>query len=572
MDVLPYGAVVLLDVAWTGAQRALVELVYRAWHPDPMGQVFRWPTFGYVDLEMRRRHGVDAAEVLASFPTVGEASTGPWYGHVSYNRLSSGYPEDEVRLTVAGLARVADPGGDPTGPDPAGFFLDLLTQAGRQLLHAQPDPYRAEPVLITNASFAEANVAVSPGVGLAMYDLVKSEPYPVTGLAQRGCDGDGSWRIQVHSRALAFADGVILSEYLSRIERELRVQPRVEAVLPVSSTGRSVSVPGGQGTQVGDGGTQINNFYGQEPQRSPISAPGRTRADWLDLLHAAADGVLDLDVLDPSQAVDGATEWIQDTFRTRQEKILGACADVVRLVVSSVRTGDPQITSLWVDLVPELTPNVNRSGITSLLNLYRAGGVMTFHAGGMASCVMREDALTGLLLGPQIQVNDPVRGQGPAAVVLEAGLVYPGGWPSQQLHDYLVPLLAEPVGVRRAEQAWERWTYLLSVAGTDMRRREGRMRPEWPYLRVADRHDRLRSVGVAAAEGIRREIALAGEASALLGAGFCDGQAGAFVAAADDFEQAYTTWADQQDWRALPPGSGVLPTGPHYPGIRETWT
>jgi hypothetical protein len=53
-----------------------------------------------------------------------------------------------------------------------------------------------------------------------------------------------------------------------------------------------------------------------------------------------------------------------------------------------------------------------------------------------------------------------------------------------------------------------------------------------------------------------------------LRAGMCGGNYELFAAAATTFESNYTRWADERDWGALPPGGGMLPSGPHYPGDR----
>ena len=166
-------------------------------------------------------------------------------------------------------------------------------------------------------------------------------------------------------------------------------------------------------------------------------------------------------------------------------------------------------------------------------------------------------------------VDDLILGNVPAAAVLDARLVFPAEWPSRDLRAYLQPLLAEFVGQRRADEAGERWSYLMAVAahGLLQSRRGSASRP---YLRVADEQRGESSIVVAA--GIRREVINAGDGSPLLSHGLCGGRAASFEAAAESLEQSYRVWATEADWRALPPGGGVLPSGPHYPGDCSTWT
>jgi len=138
------------------------------------------------------------------------------------------------------------------------------------------------------------------------------------------------------------------------------------------------------------------------------------RTVWRDDLNAAADVVLGVDSLGAAQPVDGSPEWIRETLSARRTEILDASAGLVRQVTNAVRSRDPEIASMWLDLVPTLAPNPFRGGITALLNLLRAPGAVLFHAGGLAACAERNDELTGLLLTDRIQVEDPLHGSRPA--------------------------------------------------------------------------------------------------------------------------------------------------------------
>jgi len=288
---------------------------------------------------------------------------------------------------------------------------------------------------------------------------------------------------------------------------------------------------------------------------------------WRDDLNAAADVVLGVDSLGAAQAVDGSPEWIKETLSERRMEILDASAGLVRQVTNAVRSGDPEIASMWLDLVPTLAPNPYRGGSTALLNLLRAPGAVLFHAGGLAACAMRDDALTGLLLTERIQVDDPFHGLRPAVVSLRADLLYDTGWPSQQLRGYLVPILAEANGERRAGEAWERWIYLVSVATTYLGSVLPGVYSDHPYLRVSGPHVEALTVPVGAA--IRREVAEAGDDGPLLAAGLCGKNAELFEEAARTFESNFGVWADRADWQQLPGGGGTLPSGPHYPGERK---
>jgi hypothetical protein len=184
----------------------------------------------------------------------------------------------------------------------------------------------------------------------------------------------------------------------------------------------TVDASSSSGVVAGEGNLQVNYFC----KGAGLSEEPRSRGEWLDVLHAAVDGVLGLEVLNSSQCVDGPSQWIRETFAARSEEILQACRNLARVVIDAVRSGDPDVAAMWVDLIPSLAPNPNRGGATALLHLYCAPGVVVYHAGGMAACAMREDRLAGRLLGDGVEVEDPCIGPLPAVVALQADFVYAG--------------------------------------------------------------------------------------------------------------------------------------------------
>jgi hypothetical protein len=364
---------------------------------------------------------------------------------------------------------------------------------------------------------------------------------------------------EVLDAAAAFLDG-------GRAGAGLRPShPEAGQAAPSMARAQSTDARGAQGVVVGAGNVQ-NNFYGVPPQ----AGVGRSHVDWLDELNAAADAVLGVEALKAGQPVDGLPQWTEATAEARRAEILKASEDLVRCVISAVRSGDPQASRVWMDLLPTLAPNPRRGGSTALLNLFRAPGVVVFHSAGLASCAMREDEVTGRLLTSRVELEDPRLGVVPAVVTLSADLVYSRGWASKQLHDYLVPLLAESVGARRADDAWQRWTYLVSVATTflDAITPDASLHEPRPYLQASGPH--AGQLQVVAGQVIRRQVNESGDACPLLAAGLCAGRAALFEQAAQTFESRYGAWAERMDWRALPGGGGVLPSGPHYPGERTS--
>lgn len=287
---------------------------------------------------------------------------------------------------------------------------------------------------------------------------------------------------------------------------------------------------------------------------------------WRDRLEQAVDHVLDLPELDPSQPLNGSSDWLLETFPARREAILAGVTPLLRLVVDAVRTGDTNVNAVWMDMIPTLAPNPRAGGLTRLVDLLRAAGILLFHMGGLAACAAGDDALVGRLLSPLVRVDDPSNGPRPAVVSLRAEIAFPDGWPSRELRGFLVPLLSETVGRRSAERAWERWAYLCSVAITYFGATLEGVWLDHPYLLVSGHH--MGALDVEAAAPVKTGIAENGASHPLLAAGLCEGSADLFGEAAQTFESNYGQWASRRDWESLPPGGGQFPSGPHYPGER----
>jgi hypothetical protein len=86
---------------WTEVQQTLADALTAVWMERD-----QWPTYQWVDHHMRRE-GLDALEVLASFPIMGTRRHNTLsYADVAYDWWATPpNPESRVRLTIAGLAR-----------------------------------------------------------------------------------------------------------------------------------------------------------------------------------------------------------------------------------------------------------------------------------------------------------------------------------------------------------------------------------------------------------------------------------------------------------------------------------
>lgn len=282
-----------------------------------------------------------------------------------------------------------------------------------------------------------------------------------------------------------------------------------------------------------------------------------------DELNRSADAILAQEGLRPDAPMDGTPAWASQAFEQRQAALLRELPSLLRQVIAAIRTGDPIRNEAWLELIPDLATNPHRGGITRLLELTRAPGSVLFHLAGATAAAVRNDALVARLLSAVTRVDDPYKGIRPAVVSLRAQLAFPTDWPSRDLAEFVVPLVAEASGDRAAQEAWERWTYLAAVAMTYFNSTLGGVWVDHPYLRVEGEHRAPLRVVVA---GRIRDSIASNPNHPFLQGGLCDGNADLFREASRTFESNYGEWALNMDWQALPPGGGTLPSGPHYPG------
>jgi hypothetical protein len=179
-------------------------------------------------------------------------------------------------------------------------------------------------------------------------------------------------------------------------------------------------------------------------------------------LREAADAVVALPAIAPEVRVDGAPEFIRAEHATRllaiEEQMVPLLAATGVIISQDNRGLDRE----WQELIPTLAPNPRMSGSTDLINLRRAPGVLLFHFAGCAGAAERRDEVVGRLLSDRVVVDDPFRGEVPAAASLAPNVVYPTPTATRRMHDYLQRVLVDvcSLGSQRSEDAWERWMYL----------------------------------------------------------------------------------------------------------------
>lgn len=212
--------------AWTPEQKRLADIVYGVWRDAEPGQ---WPLFAYVEQQMYVR-GLNAGDVLASFPAVGRVGVGsPHYGDVAWDRVVAPRPDTRIRLTVSGLSKVI-----PDDPGIAGAFIALLQVAGQKRLKAVLDPFMVTDVILDGMEYAAFDKPGLPTIALRLYDMISEEPHAVTGLVQHHpATVERPWSIKIAPWTARFASGITVDDYLKLIAEKLNPAPTQQPrVLP----------------------------------------------------------------------------------------------------------------------------------------------------------------------------------------------------------------------------------------------------------------------------------------------------------------------------------------------------
>ena len=119
------------------AQARLLEVVYEGRHmaggprfqpieqnhtPHEVGrETDAWPIYQYVEQTLSRQHDLDARELIAEAPSIPLGTGSGRYGWLQLERpITSLQAEDKVRLTIAGMAQVADAAAEVAA------FIDML--------------------------------------------------------------------------------------------------------------------------------------------------------------------------------------------------------------------------------------------------------------------------------------------------------------------------------------------------------------------------------------------------------------------------------------------------------------
>jgi hypothetical protein len=199
---------------WTDAQRFLVDVIINTW-----ARVGSWPNYQFVAAKLEDV-GLGAAEVLRSFPVLGERSLmSRSYGDVIFDH-SHPYPREDsqVALSVSGLHR------HPLGDQHAQAFVAVLRLAAERRKYAPMDPTKVVEVILTSDDVINSLPRWPEQILLAVGSLIDKE-WPV-GVRGTGSNAEtGTWFINVGREATRYLD-LTIERYLELVKQDVGMVTR----------------------------------------------------------------------------------------------------------------------------------------------------------------------------------------------------------------------------------------------------------------------------------------------------------------------------------------------------------
>lgn len=122
----------------TNEQRHLLEVIYRGRELASSASRRRWPIFQYVEQELSREHGLDAMHTVVGCPTIGGFG-----GNYGWTWCARRQPEDEIGLTIAGMAHL------PAASGEVALFLETLAVLVETHRSFKPSPTEVVEVKIS---------------------------------------------------------------------------------------------------------------------------------------------------------------------------------------------------------------------------------------------------------------------------------------------------------------------------------------------------------------------------------------------------------------------------------------
>jgi hypothetical protein len=198
-------------------QQRLVDAIADAF----LTEDYQWPFFDYVEGTLDDA-GLDALEVLQSFPTIGR-----WgYGAIAWNRNNSA--DSEVALTVVGMSHTA------SLREYVPVFFSLVDYLAEHRRQARPQPREVRNPNVTSAEFDDywrrgRHLSLSPRL---IAQLKEHEPSTAWGSGSFNPD-DGSWTTNVTRELFRFEGLKTIEDYIHRLEAFIgEPAPALPPILP----------------------------------------------------------------------------------------------------------------------------------------------------------------------------------------------------------------------------------------------------------------------------------------------------------------------------------------------------
>lgn len=277
-----------------------------------------------------------------------------------------------------------------------------------------------------------------------------------------------------------------------------------------------------------------------------------------DSIRATVDRVQNLELLSPDPSDPGNTQI------SVVDQAAGECQLLIALVATAAYWGRPETDRWWTSDIVRMARRPLMSGSTNVIDRPRLPALFMCWAAGIAAVARGRNDLLATLFSLD-DVPQPDRNEQVPAVFAASSEVLHVSDDIGRLYRLYRPVFVDHLGIGREVfvEAWERWQYLLALAGSDLRARKNiRVHLVRAGIRVEGSDPML---PVPHTWALRQAERL-GDDHALLRAGFFDGDRSALLHSIGALGPALGSAADQEDWRVLPSGGGVLPSGRHYPG------
>ncbi len=218
----------LLEVVYEGRHKAggpRFQPIEQSHVPHEVGrEADAWPIFQYVEKTLSRQHDLDARELIAEAPSIPLGTGSGRYGCLQLERpISALQAEDKVRLTIAGMAQVADAAAEVAA------FIDMLTLLIEREQELAPHPTEVQTVEVWSGEIRKRlgqRWVIGDDDNLTAFTQLMSHE-PLIWLCQVTPTEAGPWIVRPSPFLGRYAGVTNAAEYVDRLVEAigLRVEP-----------------------------------------------------------------------------------------------------------------------------------------------------------------------------------------------------------------------------------------------------------------------------------------------------------------------------------------------------------